>query len=286
MSSEPLVSAVPSSFSSAGLSSLSSLSSEAPAAEQFRIKFALREDLSVGRAPQPKGMFHDAEIVDAEAGLVQVVLPPEATFIPGVYFGEMAILLNTGDTDDDGEDDFCLLLSNTFYVIIDRGNFGKHFSGRQLGPPTIMEIRLHIRDSCPEENSLLDNIKFDDAEIALAISRPVMYWNEIPPPIQEYTTQDFPFRFHWLEGIVGQLYLIVAEQMRANNLTYSAAGLKVNDQNKEPNYEQAALTRWGNFLSFVRHKKGQMNVDMAYGGIGSSYRYGITNFRGGRRFGF
>jgi hypothetical protein len=194
---------------------------------------------------------------------VEVVLPRRSTIVPGIYFAEMAIVNN----DDEGKE--YVHLSNTFYVIIERGLWS---SRRQPGgAPSLAEIRLHLRDSDPAESFLLDHIRFDDAEIALAIQRPVQYWNEIPPGVGNYTTQNFPWRYHWLEAICANLFWMVAEQFRANNLQYSAAGVQVNDQDKEPNYEKAAERRQANWLDFVRRKKSEINLNSAYGGIGSTY---------------
>jgi hypothetical protein len=155
-------------------------------------------------------------------------------------------------------------------VILERGQFGAR--DHVGGPPTIQEIRLHLRDSAPGESLLLDNIRFDDAEIALAITRPVQYWNEQPPDLGvRTTTQNFPFRYYWLEAICANLFWMLEEQYRANNLAYSAAGVQVNDQDKEPNYARAAERRHANWVDFVKRKKAALNLEAAYGGIGSPY---------------
>lgn len=244
-----------------GLGGGSASAPVAPYAERYTLKFRLREYLALGQATAAIAEF-PVEIVDATQGLVQVSLPATATRRPGVYFGEIAVC----GPELDGVEP--VLFSNSFYVLVEMGLWADQ---RLKGPPTIMEVRLHLRDTDPEESFLLDNIAFQDTEIALAIARPVQYWNEVPPPIQTYTTQTFPFRYHWLEGICGQLFLIVAEQHRRNNLQYSAAGVAINDYDKEPNYEQAAMRRWQAFQQFVRHKKAQLNMEGGFGIIGGPY---------------
>jgi hypothetical protein len=252
----------------------SSYSSQSSAAAELGIgfKFRIRENLSLGISPKPLQTEFPVYLVDASAGKVEIVLDKRATNTAGVYFGELGVFTGI-DTDDE-----LMIFSNVFYVIINQGQFGaSRWNG--AGPPTIQEIRLHLRDSGPEENLLLDNIKFDDAEIGLAISRPVSYWNEIPPDLgQRFTTQNFPFRFHWLEAICANLFWMVAENFRANNLQYSAAGVQVNDQNKEPNYEQAADRRNRNWLEFVRRKKAEINMNMAFSRLGSPYKYVEGNY--------
>lgn len=198
------------------------------------------------------------EIVNAAEGLVRVSLANDTIVCPGIYFAELAVLDETGDEPR-------VVCSNIFKLIVERG------ARDTKGPPTIAEIRLHLRDSSPVENHLLDNMKFDDAEIALAIERPIQYWNEVPPPLRKYTTKNFPHRYHWLEAICAQLFLMVAEQMRAGNLTYQAAGVSVNDMDKEQNYEAAAQRRSLEWKEFVKNRKASDNISGCFGGIGSPY---------------
>lgn len=250
-------------FSSSG-SPVSSSSSSASHGIGMRCR--IRENLSLGYDPQPARTEYPVSVIDAANGLVEIVLDKRSTGVPGVYFAEVAVFNNFGD--DDLEQ---MLFSNVFYLLIERGQFGanKHQAG---GPPTIMEIRLHLRDSSPEESLLLDNIRFDDAEIALAISRPLDYWNEIPPDLGvRATTQNFPWRYHWLEAICANLFFMASEHFRANNLQYSAAGVQVNDQDKEPNYLRAADRHQQSWLAFVQRKKGAINLEQAWSEVGSPY---------------
>ncbi|NBZ97017.1 MAG: hypothetical protein EBR40_11450, partial [Proteobacteria bacterium] len=201
---------------------------------------------------------------------VEAELTKNMVGIPGIFYGEMA-LINVPAQEANQP---CVVFSNTFYVIINRSAFDSRSSNRNAGPPTMAEIRLHLRDSAPGESYLIENLMFDDAEIALAITRPIQYWNEVPPPIGIFTTQNFPFRYHWLEGICANLFFMVAEQYRRNQLSYSAGGLSVDDQNKEANYEQAGQIRWQAYREWVRAKKAEINLEGGYGEIGSTYQYG------------
>lgn len=230
--------------------------------EDFKVVLRLKEQLSLGSGKIPATI--DMTIVDAEKGEVSGELTKQHTTHPGIYYAEVAVITN--------EDTPAVIISNAFSLIIERSTFGVQ---TQNGPPSVAEIRLHLRDSSPAESYLLDNLMFDDAEIALAITRPVMYWNEIPPPIGQFTTQNFPFRYHWLEGICANLFLMVAEQYRRNQLDYAAAGVSVNDQNKEANYERAGQTRWQAYREWVRAKKAEINLESGYGEVGSLYQYGV-----------
>jgi hypothetical protein len=202
-------------------------------------------------------------IVDAATGLVQFELDAATPPNPGIYYAEVAALAADGTTP---------LAINQFTIHAENSLWNANRDGVD-GPPSLAEVRLHLRDSDAAESYLLDNVMFDDAEIALAIQRPVQYWNEIPPPIQTYTTSNFPFRYHWLEAIAGVLFRMAAEQFRRNQLPYSAAGVTVDDQNKEPQYERAADARWNAWREFVQRKKGEMNLANVDASILSPYAF-------------
>lgn len=228
----------------------------------FTLRFRLREQL-MGRC----SVELPVTVEDVTAGQVLIDLPQDVTKRAGIYYGEVAAF-NTEEDADAGEN---VVFSNIFTVVITGGQWA---STRTPGPPSFAEIRLHLRDSDPSENLLLDGLTFDDAEIAFAIKRPVEYWNEIPPPVRTYTTQNFPFKYHWLMGITGELFLIAAEGYRKNHLAYSAAGISIDDQAKEPNYEKAAQMRLQDYRDFVRRKKVEMNVAGAFGEVVSDYGLG------------
>jgi hypothetical protein len=240
--------------------------SQSVADVDFKIVLRLKEQLSLGNQRPPIEV--DATVVDASEGRVRAELTKGMTDLAGVYYGEMAMV----STQAEAAGQPCVVFSNTFSVVINRGTFGPQ--GEQGGPPSIAEIRLHLRDSAPGESFLLDNLMFDDAEIALAIARPIMYWNETPPPLGDnYTTQNFPFRYHWLEGICANLFLMVAEQFRRNDFQYAAAGLQINDQNKSQAYEQAGQARWQAYREWVRVTKATINLESCYGEVTSTYKY-------------
>lgn len=236
------------------------------AAEPYQVVLRLKEQVSLGIGNYGP-LQVPATVKTAATGVVTVEMTANLTKLPGVYYGEMS-LIDTSNPDVSTK----MIFSNTFSVIISRGTFGSSTPG---GPPSMAEIRLHLRDSAPGESYLLDHLMFDDAEIALAITRPIQYWNETPPPIDTFTTQNFPFRYHWLEGICANLFFMVAEQFRRNQLSYSAAGVQLDDQNKEPNYERAGQTRWQTYREWVRAQKAAINLEGAYGEVGSLYQYGV-----------
>lgn len=235
-------------------------------AAPYKVVLRLKEQISLGNARPVQEV--DATVVSASDGKVQAQLSQNMVGMPGIYYAEMALI----NVPAQAANQPCVVFSNTFYLIINRSTFDN--DERNSGPPSIAEIRLHLRDSSPAESYLLENLMFDDAEIALAIARPVQYWNEIPPPLGTgYNTQNFPFRYHWLEGICANLFLMVAEQYRRNQLSYQAGGIAVDDQNKEGSYERAGQTRWQAYREWVRATKASINLESCYGEVGSNYKY-------------
>ena len=233
---------------------------------EHKLVFRLCEYLSGG------GIEFPVRLVDAENGKVAVDLAAEDTTTPGVYFGEFAMIECDADVSNNPTCDTTVVFSNKLYVLIGRNLWNNRMNCEgPAGPPSISEIRLHLRDTQADESYLLDNVAFSDEEIAQAVYLPVQYWNEIPPPIGTHTTNSFPYRYHWLMAIAGYLFLTVAEQQRRNNLSYSAGGVQVNDQNREPNYEQAAQRRLDEWRAFVVRKKAEINLSNAWGSVGSSY---------------
>lgn len=232
----------------------------------YRVVLKLKEQLSMGNARPPVEV--EARVVNSSEGRVEADLTKNMTGVPGIYYGEMSLVSTLAEEQAQP----CVVFANTFSVVIARSLSGP--VGEIGGPPSIAEVRLHLRDSSPNESFLLDNLMFDDAEIALAITRPVMYWNEVPPPLDlVYTTQTFPFRYHWLEGIVANLFFMVAEQYRRNDFQYAAAGMQINDQNKAQAYDQAGQARWDAYREWVRATKASINLESCYGEVTSNYKY-------------
>lgn len=243
-----------------------SVSSESAADCAYAVRFTMQETMAFETVCPIVNIT--ASIVSETTGTVKVTLEPEQVNYPGVYIGQFS-LVQVADAEDEPD---ITILSNMFYVVIGRNLTRLIGSANMSGPPTIPEVRLFLRDTSPEESYLLESVRFTDEEIAYAIQLPVMYWNEVPPPLSPaYTTANFPYRYHWLIAITGYLFMIAAEQNRANNLQYSAGGTAVNDQNKEMPYEAAADRRLTEWRAFVQAKKVSLNVALGFGNLGSGY---------------
>ena len=183
--------------------------------------------------------------VDDEHGVLSIKIP--GNLRSGIYRGSVQMVR-----------DGVAYVTNPFklYVAPDLSS----------GIPSIAEIRMYLRDSFPEENYLLDGLEFEDSEIAMAVERAIQYFNEVPPHLDYFraTTTNFPWRYHLLEGVLGQLYRMAANSDRKNNLQYSAGGLSVNDASKESNYIQASQLHWQSYQQFVESKKYELNMISFY----------------------
>ncbi len=195
-----------------------------------------------------------ARVIAAGAGIVEARLTSAVVAQAGIY------RLEWGALDRDG----ALIFSNQGYLVVNRGQFG---ACRQEGPPTIPEIRLHMRDSGAEDNYLLDTVEFDLAELAACIERPVLLWNNTMEFVGcRHTTQSFPYRSQWLDAVVGYLYLLAAQNYRRNNQQYNAGGTAMNDKAKAPEYENKGRELIAEYKNFVKVRKGQINMESAFGG--------------------
>lgn len=207
-------------------------------------------------------------LVDATATVGgPVVAPVDLTALrgAGIFLGQVAALDANGIPS----------VLNTFYLVVERSLWSR-VDG--LGPPTFSEIRLHLRDSSPGENRLLDVRQFDDAEVARCIVQAIEYWNGANPPGFYHTTQSFPYRAIWLSGTIAYLQKLAAEWYRKNRLDYSAGGIQVADLNKADEYDRQADQAIAAFRADVQSRKVSLNMEAGWGSVSSPYahvgRYG------------
>lgn len=191
-------------------------------------------------------------VLDAASGMVQFPVSPICKF-PGIFEFQVAIV------DPDGDP----LIVDGGLISVEPGLWG-HTS--ISGPPTIQEIRLHLRDT-GAENDLLGDYEFDDAEILESIRRPVMHFNEMPPTLRQYNCMNFPWRYQWLNATVAELLRTAAHHYVRNKMQASGSGLSVDDKNKNDDYLRIAKMYRDEWLEFIRLKKASLNM----GGFAGSY---------------
>ncbi len=192
-----------------------------------------------------------ATIVDASEGLVEFQIPDEVCHYPGIYQFEIGVLIGSS-----------LAMSDKGLISVESGVFGTE--GTCIGPPSIQEIRMHLRDR-PEENDLLQDVEFDDAEILAAVVRPVQQFNERPPTLRYYSCRTFPFRYNWLNAIVSELLRTAAHHYVRNKMNAQGAGLSVDDKDKDDDYLRIAKMYRDEWVEFMALKKAELNLRGFYG---------------------
>lgn len=198
-----------------------------------------------------------AEVVNAATGQIRFQVIPEIANVSGVYEFQVGVF---NDANPPGQ----LIFSHTGLLSVEHGLWGDQ--SQHYGPPTIREIRLHLRDT-GQENDLLQDVEFDAVEILDAIKHPVMYWNEFPPTICSYTCSNFPWRHHWRNGIVAELLKTAAHHYMRNKMQASSGGLNVDDKNKDQPYLQLAQMYEQEWKMFVQRKKMEINLGELYGTV-------------------
>ncbi len=137
---------------------------------------------------------------------------------------------------------------------------------------TISWIRMMLRDTCPEANFLLDEVEFSDAEIAFALRHPIDEFNETPPPLQlPFTPLTFPFRNFHSRAAIGELLIMAGAWYQRNHLSYSAAGVSVNDRDKAQSYLALGERYRAEWKDWVINKKIEINVDKGFAQLLSPY---------------
>ena len=140
------------------------------------------------------------------------------------------------------------------------------------GTLTDVEIRIFLRDH-PETNKLLMDFEFTPEEIRTAQTLAVDRWNDTPPFLNNFSTNDFPFRWAWLVGTTANLLTMAAHKFRRDNLTYTVPGGSIDDQNKAPIYDQAAAVLSAQYQDWMIKTKVHINISQCWGSDTLYYGY-------------
>jgi len=192
---------------------------------------------------------------DPTAGVVNIAFEACDFTAPGLYMAELTLI-----------EDGCIKYVYRMYVEIEAS---LQWAASQ-SPITIAEVRLWVRDNCPEDNFLLDEVEYKDSEIIAAIRRAVDMWNEQPPLMTRYTYTytNFPYRSAWLDITIGFLKRIAAEWYLRNHLPYQAGGVSIDDKNKYQQYKQDSEARVQKYKDWMAMVKPQLNAGQAWSRLG------------------
>ena len=137
---------------------------------------------------------------------------------------------------------------------------------------TEVDVRVFMRDNCPEANLLLDDYEFGYEEIRTAMTLAVDLYNETPPFLRNYTVDTFPYRYHLLMGTVANLLTMASIRYRRNDLTYQIPGGAINDQNKWQSYDKLAAQLGAQYKDWVTKTKVAKNMESGWGTDWGAYR--------------
>ena len=134
---------------------------------------------------------------------------------------------------------------------------------------TTDDVRAYINDVV-SRNKLLQDEEFSEDRIRLALELACDDFNNIP--IQtNFSVERFPARAILLLGAVAHLYGGERFAMARNNLTYSDAGVNVNDQDKAGIYAELSNQAKAEFEQKAKQWKREYNIKKGWGGFGSEY---------------
>jgi hypothetical protein len=203
--------------------------------------------------------------VDVDNGIVRVDLTETLVQYSSVYLMDIAV------SEQFDTNQYRIVHIDKGMLSVERGLFVPVDTFRAYyGPPTIQELRIALRDS-GLENSLLNDVEFDDTEIVYALARPIRQWNETPPPVAFYAARDFPFHEHWLKATMALLMRSAAYWYERNRLASTHGGVTVDDRNKMQTYMVMAQSLYKEWEEFIISKKVSINVAGCYGSVGSPY---------------
>ena len=202
----------------------------------------------------------DAAVVDAANGVVQVVLPAELTALAGVFDVEFGLF-----------DDYTagrMVYSVQGGLWVNRGQFGAGPS--RYSVPSLDDLKTQLVDSGPEDNYLTSVVEFDVSQVAAATLLAVRRFNSRPPAIGALVrnTTNFPDSAQLVDGILAELYLMAANHYRRNALPYQAAGVSVDDKNKDAQYERIGTGLLQKFEAWAGAVKKAANA-AAWNGTGT-----------------
>ena len=144
---------------------------------------------------------------------------------------------------------------------------GINHTKRDNTPLGLSEVRLALRDTCPEFNTLLLDVQFSDTEIAFAMTRPVDEWNESVPDVGHYTYATFQWRENWLKATMGHLLQTAAYWYARNKLPYTAGGVAINDMDKDNPYLTLSAQLKSEWKDWMTRKKVEINASFCYGSV-------------------
>jgi len=145
---------------------------------------------------------------------------------------------------------------------------------------TVEEVRVYMRDA-PKYNKLLDDFHFTQREVDFAIDLTVDEFNTLPPPIGNYTINNFPSKELLILGVIGHLLNAEAILQLRNQITATDGDIApVDIDNKMAQYQQLGSYYREMFRQKAQLVKQKINIEKCYGTIPSGYA-GVSRYMRG-----
>jgi len=188
---------------------------------------------------------------DLANGVVRATVTLNAIPMSGIYSMDIGIKTVAGE----------LVAVDSVLLWVEPSLFVTGLQPADQGPPTLIDFRMELQDSCRSENLLLDGLEFGSEQFAHALCKPIEYWNAQPPPIRpRRDTRNFPYREAWMSAAMGHLFEFSANNYRRNHLSYQAGGVTIDDKNKEQQYLAASERMLNEWKMFVASTKMAINA--------------------------
>lgn len=133
------------------------------------------------------------------------------------------------------------------------------------------QIRMFLRDYA-ENNILLDQVQFKDAELNLALEMAVDAFNAVTP-VTSFVASGFPNRYVLLLGTARFLMRSESFLQARNQATYQDGDISpIGVDDKAVLYSNLARELKAEWDELVRGIKTQANMEGGYNSVGSGYR--------------
>jgi hypothetical protein len=140
-------------------------------------------------------------------------------------------------------------------------------------PLTTDDIRAFLRDQ-PKYNILIEGVEFSNEDIERAIRWTVAKWNAMTPQSSDPPTGETLNEYILLFGVAAILLRSEGVRQVRNQVTYQDGNMpQVSMDEKESIYMRWADRMQQEFDILARQIKNQNNMESAYGGLASGYRY-------------
>ena len=119
---------------------------------------------------------------------------------------------------------------------------------------TVNEMRLHLQDTCAEDNELLGELEYSDKDIMNAMMSAVDFANGAMAGsglAGNFTVANFPNRYFLKQGTGAYLMRSRAVALLRDTLPYNAGGISIDDKDKSRQYMEMAQPMKEEFNMYV-----------------------------------